>query len=638
MDASIVRHEDGNTNWKETLERFYREHNPSKVSGVSILLKQFAGQEEDLWDVLQDKYILKTPAPACVPQALDDSISSNSKRPASPRRAASAILTKQSSSSSMSRLLAPTASFSMKAAGECHSDLTILRVDRSKAHNRTLGIISDGTTVEEVLPHSAADKAGVVPGMTLVSLNGKTFTNDDVTIKRVLRNTPLAFSLAVRLPESPAESQKVVYSSNPIHVLCSSHPNRARRTASAGLLRDTAVTSGRKEKRDTTWAERDFWPPAAPKWVPTKKPIKSDRISAKLTTTDIDIIDVKDTDDRVAISPLNSTNNSLDQNDVSDEAPSPPPSTAVDKSPSGSRPGSRTNSPVAKFGYSASPKADPPKECCSSDKSLPRQSSPPPSASPEPGDSSPPKEVETTQSQHDFELNEQLAEDDQLQRDLSVELPPPPIRTVERIDISDIPPSPRQHSPTPVSQSSISRESSHNDDTTEEVQVPSPVPVPVSVPEPVPSPEAVNSSNAAAPVTEASQQPRTRRKLPRPAVEMRQPRRRESAPLSPQSDQPKWNSVMTAGIRGPLTQVEKFELALRRKGEQKRQAFNHFRKVKEEEEKLAAIENRILRDDEEREKRLQAKMREFEELKQRQNHVHTHRLHSSRISSRRPTL
>ena len=333
----------------------------------------------------------------------------------------------------------------------------------------------------------------------------------------------------------------------------------------------------------------------------------------------------------------------MDENNLSEEALSPPPSTspsvggiaiAVDiqngnKSPSGSRPGSRANSPVAKFGYSASPKPDPPTSV-EADKSLPKQPSAPPSASPE-RDSSP--VIINRELADEFEHNEQLAEVAELQRDISVELPPPTVRTAERIALTDAPPAPRVHSPVPTQQSSLSREREEIEETNAK-RSPSPVPIPTTEQRPSRIPQQKEKKPRQSRVSSA-----TRRKQLLPA-EMRT--RRQSEPTSPLSEHSsqvsRWNSVMTAGIRGPLTQVEKFELALQRKGNQKKQAFDHFRKIKNEEEKLTAIEQRITRNDDEREKRLQAKMREFEELKKRQEHVHAQRVHSSRISSRRPTI
>ena len=269
MDTGVIYKNGDSPDWRSTLETFYEQHNPSKVGGVGVLLKQFAGQERDLWDVLLEKYVLKTPTPGSQPPSLENSHTPRRSvtpqrtcEDANPTTTTTTTTLKTVKTGPTSRLLAPTASFSMKAAGEGHSDLTIIRIDCSKVLNKTLGIICDGLLIEEVLPHSAADKSGIVPGMTLVSLNGKGFPSDNVSINRILRNSPTSFSLTVRLPEGPSQSRKVVYSSNPIHVLCSkSHSNqRLSKTASTtGVQRDTAVTSGRRGKRDTTVCVKLFY-------------------------------------------------------------------------------------------------------------------------------------------------------------------------------------------------------------------------------------------------------------------------------------------------------------------------------------------------------------------------------------------
>eukprot|EP01064_Diplonema_japonicum_P027926 TRINITY_DN4170_c0_g1_i2.p2 TRINITY_DN4170_c0_g1~~TRINITY_DN4170_c0_g1_i2.p2 ORF type:complete len:189 (+),score=24.51 TRINITY_DN4170_c0_g1_i2:119-685(+) len=90
-----------------------------------------------------------------------------------------------------------------------------------------------------------------------------------------------------------------------------------------------------------------------------------------------------------------------------------------------------------------------------------------------------------------------------------------------------------------------------------------------------------------------------------------------------------WVSVMTPGLRGPLTATEKFELSLQEKGERRRSVNEHTRKIKAEEEKLLHIEERILREDAERAKRLESKIAEWEDLMAKKEHVRKQRMRLS---------
>ena len=152
--------------WLARLSAFYREYNPAKASRVEEMLDQFCGQEEELWVALQDKYVYCTPPPPGLsPQ----------------RETAQTTLTRPTAASS--------GKYSFKMKGH-----VILTVTKGTARGQ-VGLTCEGGLVTGVVKGSPASRAGVVVGMTVLTVDGEVV---DGSVVDAMRRAPLTFTMCMR--------------------------------------------------------------------------------------------------------------------------------------------------------------------------------------------------------------------------------------------------------------------------------------------------------------------------------------------------------------------------------------------------------------------------------------------------------
>ena len=253
--------------WHGLLEGFYAQHNPAKLAGVGQMLKQFAGQEAELWGVLHIKYNvtpaavdiapvsdLSSPAPPTAvdgtPAAAAQAAESQARLEAAVRQRLAAATPPSPSSSAAKRtgsprglagLMRPTASFSGKTTVRL-KDHVILTVAKGTAKTKA-GITCNGTVVSGVVADSPAARAGLRVGMQLLTIDGVPL-DEASDVAESLRRAGETFTLCARCVGDSSATQQAV-------AVVQQQPPPPPRTASpeavARRARAAALTAAQQE-------------------------------------------------------------------------------------------------------------------------------------------------------------------------------------------------------------------------------------------------------------------------------------------------------------------------------------------------------------------------------------------------------